>query len=1001
MVPPLELLWLPPLYDRPPTRSDRVKPLKENSKVPIDHLDCQSSQLEAIKQLYASGDITSEVFNTESSSSQMKAKMLLAQHGLGLTPVADLSSRWSVKWTDSWGFDSMKRERVLMQCCCGYDTQRRQEREIRRQWNVANKAQKQGGYILATPDESSQTNSPWNRRAPYNFTGCLVHVDITFQSHEKAIMRVMGYLKHNEECQKAQVKHNAPVPLHPQVYEVALKQLQDGADMMTIKATNSKYIDLRFYIGMDDPLVSNNFRFLILPTDSASLYRQLARSQGIHIHRRPQHNIHNWLDPKSDDFKTELYDAVFHYSPRTQENEIFEVLIATPEMRDAAWKYGHNSQIILDGTFGICDSQLLLFIAMGVDEEGHGVPLAFFLFSAPTGNRLTSSGYDTEILKKVLSKWKGWLESGTNKRTFNPLVAITDTDIRERAALTEVFPSITLLLCTFHIRQCWANKRRTLKLNRGGTFEANQILSQYVLWSFEVFTDAQRLLEGELRYMSELRSRPLYADSANSAIQFLTYLKDNWLSESLWFSWSRKGRQRAAAILERPVEDVLTTTNHLESFNRVLKRDHIKRLEKNGRRLRFDVLVFYLIIRIIPTIFSLRRHSLQYKKWLASRFNISPPSTGAGDATRMSSQAGLPQVAWLPKPLTDQSDSRTAKAHDMVKHNLMFNFSYPFHPSPIVLKAQCLSSTALPSEPVPLSYDVQIQTNGFGTCSCPDFRFRSAKEGACKHLRALILLAERTCSTKNDVGASLIPQYWLPMSIDSALKIRHENCTFLTQNCIDSVDGMLQAEEQIAATPSLFSDQSSDIERVGNTLVDLCKMLGTDSPVEQGERDDTESGNLTEVELDDLEVCDENSDKIQNEPQKYSNHSAIEAQCRSQISHFTAKATPWLMRLKALAQELHSLPPSPDLLAFEQLISELQPLLRTQSSNPVSEGILPAVSSIAEVAIAEIAEQAREPLAPQAPPQTLGTSKQPAAPLQLLPPSPEKRQKRHSSGRIY
>jgi hypothetical protein len=33
-----------------------------------------------------------------------------------------------------------------------------------------------------------------------------------------------------------------------------------------------------------------------------------------------------------------------------------------------------------------CTSELLLFIALAVDKEGKGVPLALFLFSAPMGN---------------------------------------------------------------------------------------------------------------------------------------------------------------------------------------------------------------------------------------------------------------------------------------------------------------------------------------------------------------------------------------------------------------------------------------------------------------------------------------------------------------------------------------------------------------------------------------------------------------------------------------
>ncbi|EJD41637.1 hypothetical protein AURDEDRAFT_169297 [Auricularia subglabra TFB-10046 SS5] len=78
-------------------------------------------------------------------------------------------------------------------------------------------------------------------------------------------------------------------------------------------------------------------------------------------------------------------------------------------MKVAAWRYSHHSQLILDGTFDVCNRKLLLSIAMGINEDLHGVPLAFFLFSAPSGNKQTSLGYDAFELSKLLSKWKGTL----------------------------------------------------------------------------------------------------------------------------------------------------------------------------------------------------------------------------------------------------------------------------------------------------------------------------------------------------------------------------------------------------------------------------------------------------------------------------------------------------------------------------------------------------------------------------------------------------------------
>ena len=45
------------------------------------------------------------------------------------------------------------------------------------------------------------------------------------------------------------------------------------------------------------------------------------------------------------------------------------------------------------------------------------------------------------------------------RESFEPYVAITDTDLMERGALVLVFSRIWLLICKFHLRQCWKNHR--------------------------------------------------------------------------------------------------------------------------------------------------------------------------------------------------------------------------------------------------------------------------------------------------------------------------------------------------------------------------------------------------------------------------------------------------------------------------------------------------------------------------------------------------------------
>ncbi|KAJ6596737.1 hypothetical protein B0H10DRAFT_1959952 [Mycena sp. CBHHK59/15] len=86
----------------------------------------------------------------------------------------------------------------------------------------------------------------------------------------------------------------------------------------------------------------------------------------------------------------------------TEKGDHFEACIATNSMNSTSWKYVHDSQIILNGTFGVCDSRLLLFIVMAVDENRKGIPITSLLFSAPSGNKQLSSGYNTSIVAKLV-----------------------------------------------------------------------------------------------------------------------------------------------------------------------------------------------------------------------------------------------------------------------------------------------------------------------------------------------------------------------------------------------------------------------------------------------------------------------------------------------------------------------------------------------------------------------------------------------------------------------
>ena len=140
------------------------------------------------------------------------------------------------------------------------------------------------------------------------------------------------------------------------------------------------------------------------------------------------------------------------------------------------------------------------------------------------------------------------------------------------------------------------------------------------------YNEAKQLLDDEQTNMMAIADNDTTAQSAAKAgIEFLGYIKTTWMPEALWQGWSQKGRVVAAMLLNIPIEGVLPTTNHLESFNCLLKRRYmyIPRWQRSGARLRFDFLIHILITKILPEIFAVRRSLQLYSTWFSARFRQS------------------------------------------------------------------------------------------------------------------------------------------------------------------------------------------------------------------------------------------------------------------------------------------------------------------------------------------------------------------------------------------
>ncbi|KAK7018770.1 hypothetical protein VNI00_018232 [Paramarasmius palmivorus] len=689
------------------------------SEIYTDKLTLTPSQKEQVSLLYAQNSIVDHQFSTRSDIDQSQAAVVLGVHDLHIGSAEDITSRWGMRWSDSGkegrvgkgrNAECNSTRRVLYQCQCGYD---------------------------------EKVAGSKKRNAPLPFTGCMAHAEITYEVKSQKILRVRGYFEHNDACKNASYSRFPPIPLHSDVFTEALQQLRAGCSLTDIQERNRTLLHARAYPALSaDPEIDERYRWLLRSYDTRSLYRQFNRLQGIKVTEPAHLNIHEWLDPTSSQYNQTLRDAIFYYQARQDKGDRFKACVATPEMRDATWKYAHKSQIILDGTFGICDRKVLLFILMGVDEDKKGVPLAFLFFSAPSSNRHTASGYNTEILAELLGQWKKELGE-RNGEAFNVLVAITDTDLKERGALLIVFPGIWLLICKFHLRQSWQNQRN--KALRGNSplhmlLKRRVALLEDSLVSTNTLLEAQELIQKELRVVTGMKTQdPASATLYDTAITHIQdYLLGYWTTNALWSSWSDFGRNVAASKLNCPFDGVLPTTNHLESFNGVLKRKHLRRWQKGGRRLRLDVLLMLLITKILPAIFCQRKMEREDREWWDSvarrRFQggeklVQARKTGTKQKSLKSPSSPLAYL--VPDP------ERDTAAHRLLQHHQL---STPEISSKgTSLTFTCYSSLSVAHEEQATQYQICLRFDGMASCTCPDWTSRG---GACKHLRAALIRSD-------------------------------------------------------------------------------------------------------------------------------------------------------------------------------------------------------------------------------------------------------------------
>src|ERR1043165_1314927 len=102
--------------------------------------------------------------------------------------------------------------------------------------------------------------------------------------------------------------------------------------------------------------------------DISNIIREFHKIK-LHINTRMkvEHSLKNIFgDNNKIESNVIIKEVCFHYQTKTKDSRL-EIGLSTKEQRELAWIYGHQNILLLDGTFGICNRKILLFIILILD----------------------------------------------------------------------------------------------------------------------------------------------------------------------------------------------------------------------------------------------------------------------------------------------------------------------------------------------------------------------------------------------------------------------------------------------------------------------------------------------------------------------------------------------------------------------------------------------------------------------------------------------------------
>ncbi|KAJ7141981.1 hypothetical protein C8R46DRAFT_1233414 [Mycena filopes] len=194
--------------------------------------------------------------------------------------------------------------------------------------------------------------------------GCWFRITTTHYEPSKDISthvlltidEILGDFTHSAVCLETDIMDRNPrIPLHPLIREHTLSLLRKNIPLAQLRQQCREFSHARWGVQVG----AASHRYVLTDYESTSLYRTIARESGIPQRSTAQDNLHLWFNkdkPQPPDPR--LSAACVAYSPYIPgETERFSIILMTPEQKLLAWKFGHRRQVLMDLTFGVCNSE--------------------------------------------------------------------------------------------------------------------------------------------------------------------------------------------------------------------------------------------------------------------------------------------------------------------------------------------------------------------------------------------------------------------------------------------------------------------------------------------------------------------------------------------------------------------------------------------------------------------------------------------------------------------